>query len=114
LGKRFGFISEERGSRLVLITLDKNPWTAFNYRLKNGEKRTREISLTEFIDIKGWKAAGNKITGFSRISGFKFIKRDIEEIPQSSVNPEVPTRKVEDRENTADEDDSENDPLRLF
>ena len=30
--------------------------------------------LLDFIDVKGWKANGNKLGGYSRMSGFKIIE----------------------------------------
>jgi topoisomerase-4 subunit A len=54
------------------------PELVFNYRLKNGDKRTKEIILLDFIDVKGWKANGNKLGGFSRMSGFKINELQVE------------------------------------
>lgn len=75
-GRRFGFISEERGSKLPLITTDSHPVMEFNYRTKRGEKKTRRENLTEFVDVKGWKANGNKLGNYLRISGFKWIETE--------------------------------------
>ncbi|MBT7377984.1 MAG: DNA gyrase/topoisomerase IV subunit A, partial [Candidatus Marinimicrobia bacterium] len=77
-GKRFKFISEERGSKLLLVSVQVKPELVFNYRLKNGDKRTKEIILLDFIDVKGWKANGNKLGGFSRMSGFKINELQVE------------------------------------
>mgnify|MGYP006134952857 CR=1 FL=1 len=77
-GKQFKFISEERGSKLLLVSVNGNPELVFNYRLKNGDKRSKEIILLDFIDVKGWKANGNKLGGFSRMSGFKINELQID------------------------------------
>ena len=42
----------------------------------NKEKQTKEINLDQFIDVKGWKALGNKlidqkITGVKELSSKK-------------------------------------------
>ena len=41
LGKKFSFISHERGSKLILITSNQAPVLSFNYRTKTGEKKNR-------------------------------------------------------------------------
>ena len=76
IGRRFGFISEGRGSKLPLITTDENPLLEFGYRTKRGEKKTRREKLTDFVDVKGWKAKGNKLGNYLRISSFQLIAND--------------------------------------
>ena len=80
LGKRFGFISEQRGSKLNLVTTGNSPVLSFNYRTKRGEKKTREENLLDFVDVKGWKAMGNKLGNFLRMSGFSWLmeNKDVE------------------------------------
>ena len=79
-GRRFKFISEDRGSKLIQISYSQTPILQFNYRTKRGEKKTKQENLLEFVDVKGWKALGNKLGNYLRISGFKWIEPDIEEV----------------------------------
>ena len=79
-GRRFKFISEERGSKLIQISYSQTPILQFNYRTKRGEKKTKQENLLEFVDVKGWKALGNKLGNYLRISGFKWLEPDIEEV----------------------------------
>ena len=79
-GRKFKFISEERGSKLIHISYYQNPIIQFNYRTKRGEKKTKQENLLEFVDVKGWKALGNKLGNYLRISGFKWIEPNIEEV----------------------------------
>ena len=51
------------------------PILSFNYRTKRGEKKSREEYLVDFVDVKGWKAMGNKLGSFLRMSGFKWIEK---------------------------------------
>ena len=76
-GRRFGFISEERASKLVLITLDEIPVLEYNYRTKRGEKKTRKENLIQFVEVKGWKALGNKLGNYLRLSGFKWVEEAV-------------------------------------
>jgi hypothetical protein len=61
----------------------------FNYRTKRGEKKTRRENLTEFVDVKGWKANGNKLGNYLRISGFKWIETErVDEISGETASGE--------------------------
>ena len=48
----------------------------FNYRTKQGEKKTRKENLVEFVEVKGWKAMGNKLGNYLRMSGFKWLEKN--------------------------------------
>ena len=76
LGKKFSFISHERGSKLILITSNQAPVLSFNYRTKTGEKKNRLEAIEEFVTVKGWKAMGNKLGQYLRISGFKWLEKN--------------------------------------
>ena len=60
--KKFVFISEEKGSLLECLSL-ANPMTIeLLSENKKKEKNTEEINITEFIEVKGWKAVGNRLS----------------------------------------------------
>lgn len=61
LDKRFTFISEASGSRLIMVSQESNPYLEYKATIKGREKETVQIALGEFIDVKGWKALGNKL-----------------------------------------------------
>jgi topoisomerase-4 subunit A len=61
LGKAFLFITEEKGSALKYVSTHPQPEITVLRKNKNGEKAEENISLSSFIDIKGWKALGNKL-----------------------------------------------------
>ena len=54
----------------------KYPILSFSYRTKRGEKRTRQENLVDLVDVKGWKAIGNKLGNYLRMSSFKLIMND--------------------------------------
>ncbi len=66
--KRFMFITEARGSKLVLATTQKEPIIELFTKPKGKDRRSEDVNLNEFIDVKGWKSIGNKLCGreFSR------------------------------------------------
>lgn len=60
MDKKFTFISEEGGSKMVFASVKANPHVTY----KVGKGRAKEVvekSLADFIDVKGWKAMGNKL-----------------------------------------------------
>ena len=63
---------------MIAFTLFKSPSLFFNYRLNNGEKKEKEILISDFVGIKGWKAIGNKILKHKNMSAFKFIENEIQ------------------------------------
>lgn len=65
LGKRFTFISETKGSKMLAVTANPEPLVEVKMQKdKKSDKETEKISLHEFIDVKGWKAMGNKLNYF--------------------------------------------------
>jgi topoisomerase-4 subunit A len=72
IDKRFNLISESRGSRCKLVTNYKQLSINYSYKLKNNEKISKVLNVNNFIDIKGYKAIGNRLDNKSHMSGFKF------------------------------------------
>jgi topoisomerase IV subunit A len=65
IGKRFPFISESKNSRLEAVSTHTVPMATISFkRSLRGEKETEKLLLSEFIDVKGWKAMGNKLSYF--------------------------------------------------
>lgn len=61
-GKKFLFINEKPGSKLILASTAENPEVEIKAQTAKGEKKSDIIKLADFIEVKGWKAIGNKIT----------------------------------------------------
>ncbi|TKC03642.1 DNA gyrase/topoisomerase IV subunit A [Pedobacter frigoris] len=63
VGKKFSLISEESGSKFLYLT--SNPAAVLTVDVLKGKTQipeTLEIVLSEFIDVKGIKANGNRLT----------------------------------------------------
>ncbi|HWA32983.1 MAG TPA: DNA gyrase/topoisomerase IV subunit A [Cyclobacteriaceae bacterium] len=61
--KEFGFISESIGSRLEFVTTSDTPEVEVELvKGKSKEKETEVINLEDIIDVKGWKALGNRLS----------------------------------------------------
>lgn len=57
--KKFKFISESKGSKLIFITVANDPEVEVTYKEKN-KKLKETYKFEELIDVKGWRAMGNK------------------------------------------------------
>jgi topoisomerase-4 subunit A len=63
--KEFGFISESIGSRLVLVTTSETPEVEMEVvKGKDKEKIVETVNLEDIIDVKGWKALGNRLSQY--------------------------------------------------
>jgi len=81
LNKRFTFISEARGSKLTIISTEKQPQVEITFT-KNGSKEKESIvyDLDLLIEIKGWKAMGNKLP-HQKVSNVKLLEnKQVEKI----------------------------------
>ncbi|MCS6834262.1 MAG: DNA gyrase/topoisomerase IV subunit A, partial [Flammeovirgaceae bacterium] len=57
-GKRFSFIGEAASSKLLFVTTQPKPIVEVFYK----NKEVKKLALADFVDIKGWKSLGNKLT----------------------------------------------------
>lgn len=83
--KKFGFISENADSKLVIISTEKNPVIQVDYaKGKFVSVPSEKISLNDFVEVKGWKAVGNKIST-NKINKILLI--------EASEDGDIPSRK---------------------
>lgn len=69
LDKEFGFISETIGSRLEFVTTAEEPEVEIEVvKGKGKEKDKMSVNLEDLIDVKGWKALGNRLSQFKVIA----------------------------------------------
>ncbi|MBY5957724.1 DNA gyrase/topoisomerase IV subunit A [Membranicola marinus] len=79
--QRFPFLTEHRSTKLLLITPESK--TKVMYR--DGEKNEEEFVFEEFIDVKGWKALGNKLDE----SKVKIIEVEVPDIAEDDEGAEA-------------------------
>jgi topoisomerase IV subunit A len=83
LDKEFGFISETIGSRLVVATTSDTPEIELELiKGKDKKKVTEVVNLEDVVDVKGWKALGN------RLSQFKVTKVHLPDEPEDQIPDE--------------------------
>lgn len=61
--QRFVFITEDSKSELIHASVAPHPIFKCSYRDKNGS-HIEKIDVVEFIDVKGWRAIGNKVSDY--------------------------------------------------
>ncbi len=61
LDQRFSFLTDHKDSRLLFVSVKANPRIQYAIKVRN-KKIPGELSLSEFIEVKGWKALGNKLS----------------------------------------------------
>lgn len=79
----FPFITEHRASKLVMTSVADRVevgFTELKGKAKVPEQRT--IELSEFIDVKGWKAIGNTLGEKDRIQKIKLIQEHFDTVEE--------------------------------
>ncbi len=102
LDKKVSFINESEGSRLLFATANPSPQVSIKYSRKTLEDQT--ISLEEFIDVKGWRAMGNKLTDekIRKIDMVSFREPEVEDIKDVKDIKDIPFE-VEDLRSKEDD-----------
>ncbi|EON78671.1 Topoisomerase IV subunit A [Lunatimonas lonarensis] len=63
MNKKFNVVSDHRQSYLQVVSTDKQPQVRIVIK-KGKESEEQEYDLDMLIDVKGWKAIGNKISSY--------------------------------------------------
>lgn len=61
LKERFSYLSDHPKSKLLFASIADNPRIKYTMKI-NGKPMTGELPLGDFMDVKGWKAVGNKLS----------------------------------------------------
>ncbi len=89
--KDFGFITEAIGSRLVLVTTSETPEVELELiKGKDKEKSSEVINLEDLIDVKGWKALGNRLSQY-KVAKVTLIQEEEETGPEPEEESELET-----------------------
>ena len=67
MDQRFSFINDDKTSKLIFATTVKGPNVLYKMRVKS-KTVDGNLNIEEFIDIKGWKAQGNKLSDYKLVS----------------------------------------------
>lgn len=76
LNQRHKFISEAKGSKLYFATAQPSAKVKYSYKT-GGSKKEEVLDFDAFIDVKGWKALGNKLGEYKVLSAKEAGKKEI-------------------------------------
>ncbi|RYF71477.1 MAG: DNA gyrase/topoisomerase IV subunit A, partial [Cytophagaceae bacterium] len=85
LDKKFSFIGDMKGSKSLVITNDRYPRIEVIHQVKDrGPFETMILEPEGFIDVRGWKALGNKLP-FAKVKEVKLLPPKIVKEPAKAA-----------------------------
>ena len=72
--QRFAFLTDHRSTKLLYASTEEVEELIYSYRTKEG-KVEESLNVAEFMDTKGWKALGNKLTDY-KVTTIKEVKKE--------------------------------------
>ena len=119
MDKKFSFVGETKGTKLIFVTADSRPRLEIVLDKGRGTTEKEIVVLDEMVDVRGWKALGNKASN-GRIKEIK----QIESLPEPEKTEAVATAEivnlatiepeVEDSAPNTETEEGENGQLDLF
>ncbi len=82
LKERYSFLTDHPKSKLLFASIKENPRIKYTLKVK-GKAMGGELSLGDFMEVKGWKAVGNRLSD-QALSGVKEI-----ELSESKLLPKL-------------------------
>jgi len=76
LNSKYKFISEDKNSKMGMLSTKANPIIEFDC-LKGRKKElfTERINLSEFMDVKGWRSLGNRLSQYP-VNDIRVVKSE--------------------------------------
>lgn len=90
-GQKFRFIPDSRESKMYYATASNDTSIEFA-QMENKKKEEYTLVLDEFVDIKGWKALGNKLSG-SKLLYARYFAGEEEIEDEGAEEGEPPSKK---------------------
>jgi topoisomerase-4 subunit A len=59
--ERFSFLTDHPKSKILFCSVKENPRIKYTIKIK-GKPMTGEVSISDFMEVKGWKAVGNRLS----------------------------------------------------
>ena len=75
LNNKFFFIKEGKGNYLVSVTSDESPVLVIRSG-KGAQLRETKFKVSDFVEIMGWKAVGNKLTDYTKTTEVEWLGKD--------------------------------------
>lgn len=86
--KKFSFISESKGSRLVVVSTDPQPQIEVTFKKSAKDKEeTQFYDLDMLTEVRGWKALGNKLSNYKVLRVKMLASKPDNDIEKIIVHP---------------------------
>lgn len=85
VNQRFNFLTDHKDSKLYWVSTKENPEVLFSYKKKN-EKLEEILTVKDFVDVKGWKAIGNRIEDCALLKVTDYIDPKKNKPTESKLN----------------------------
>jgi topoisomerase-4 subunit A len=101
MDKKFMFITDHNRSELLMVSYDKKPRIEIKIKkTRKSDPETLIFKIDELIEVKGWKALGNKLN-FEKIVNIKILEsevesEDLENITENNLELDVDTTEIVD------------------
>jgi topoisomerase-4 subunit A len=100
LDKKFLFITDHNRSEILMVSYEKKPRIEVKFKkLRKSDPETLLFKVEEMIEIKGWKALGNKLV-YDKIVDIKILEPEIDEEEDEEENTisEINNEDIEENE----------------
>ena len=95
IDKKFLFITDVKGSKLIHASTDEHPKVEVIIDEGKGITRKEVIVLSDFIEVKGWKAMGNRLSIF-KIKEVKPLASEVRVVKKTNTEIEEISVEIED------------------
>lgn len=91
--KKFSFISDAKGSRLVVVSSEPQPQVEVTYKKTPKDKEeTSTYDLDVLTEVRGWKAIGNKLSNYKVLRVKMLASKPEKDIERLIVHPSSETK----------------------
>jgi topoisomerase-4 subunit A len=88
LRERYGYLTDHPKSKLLYASVKENPRISYSLKIK-GKAMTGEVSLGDFMEPKGWKAVGNRLSD-QALSSVKEVDPGTSKLSKPPVDEPAP------------------------
>lgn len=81
---KFLFIKEGNNNRLEAVTTEEKPVLLLSQG-RGAQKREQKIKITDFVDVMGWKAVGNKLAEHNKSVEMEWIPQNNKQQSQAEL-----------------------------
>ncbi|MFN4144637.1 MAG: DNA gyrase/topoisomerase IV subunit A [Runella sp.] len=91
--KKFSFIGDTKGSKLIFVSTDTHPRVEIMVEKNKNETQKEVLVLDSLVEIRGWKALGNRLSA----AKIKEIK-PLDSLPEVAFAPESSSEEADSNE----------------